>query len=118
VQLSRNTLINSAFSVNQGVTGQWSDGNLLPSEQIGIGGHNTVRGYEKYSRVGDEDTQANLELLFKTKPLKLLQQPLDFFVFYDYGRVNIVDLLPNEPEDYTLSSVGIGFNCATNKTCR
>jgi len=42
--------------------GQLSEGNLLPTEVLGLGGYNSIRGYDFYSVVGDSAYFVNLEL--------------------------------------------------------
>lgn len=107
--LNRHTRFSARWNWQLNLVGQWADGNLLPSEQLGIGGHDTVRGYEEFAQLGDQGVIVNNELHFLTRLFGLLPQPLDLFTFYDYGLVSNVDLLPDERDNRDLSSVGVGL---------
>ncbi|MCP3879180.1 MAG: ShlB/FhaC/HecB family hemolysin secretion/activation protein [Sulfitobacter sp.] len=107
--LERHTRLGRHWSWRLGLTGQWADSNLLPSEQLGIGGYNTVRGYEEYAQIGDQGVMVNNELHFRPLPAHS-SHGLDLFAFHDYGRASNVDLLPGERDRRDLSSVGLGVN--------
>lgn len=70
--------------------GQISSANLLPSEQFGLGGYDTVRGYEERIINFDNAVVANLEL--RSPPIRVFtgkkastDESLQFLVFCDYG---------------------------------
>jgi hemolysin activation/secretion protein len=94
--------------------GQLADHNLLPSEQLGLGGYSTVRGYEERLHSGDEGIIINNEL--RTPPWKiggLFPDGTDFLqglAFFDYGTTSIHDPDPTVDENPhpTLYSVGAG----------
>jgi hemolysin activation/secretion protein len=99
------------------LTGQWSDGNLQASEQLGIGGFDSVRGYKERIHRGDYGVVFNLELFspvfrpsrdwFKLKH----DDTLRFLTFMDIGYGAPVEDDPNDvlDDDQTLMSVGAGI---------
>lgn len=95
-------------------TAQIADGNLLPSEQMGLGGYSTVRGYEEREANGDEGWLLTNEV--RTPPVSLGQvcgvskatDQLQFLAFWDYGQTSNIDLLAGEDKHLILSSVGPG----------
>jgi hemolysin activation/secretion protein len=72
---------------------QQADSNLMPSESFGIGGYDTVRGYDQRSSNGDNGYLGNIEI--RTPPISIWQlagagEALDqlvFLGFLDYGQV-------------------------------
>jgi hemolysin activation/secretion protein len=107
--------ISQLFSWHIAGTYQWADSRLLPSEQLGLGGYATVRGYEERAVNGDDGWIINNELRTPAFPLgRLLGGPRDdtlqFLLFSDYGGAR-------SPEaDFDLVSVGGGlrFNISTH----
>ncbi len=84
----------SNFTFEPSLRYQLSSANLLASEQFGLGGYNTVRGYEEREVNGDNAIIGNVEL--RTAPVSLLgtfcecskrkyRDELRFLVFFDYG---------------------------------
>ncbi len=96
-------------------TVQVSDARLLPSEQLGVGGYNTVRGYEERLENGDDGWLISNEL--RTPAFKLgslVETPMEpdylqGLVFFDYGSLHTVDRVATDPQDGALSSVGAGL---------
>lgn len=93
---------------------QISNGNLIPSEQMGIGGVDTVRGYDDRVANASEGVFASEELrtpgfslanllLHTNSPWNDLTQ---LGVFYDYGSVFDADTRGS----VELESVGLGFH--------
>ena len=108
--------ISQLFSWHVTGTYQWADSRLLPSEQLGLGGYATVRGYEERVVNGDDGWIINNELrspAFRLGNLTGKQGAYDtmqFLVFSDYGAAR-------SPEaDFDLVSVGGGmrFNVSTH----
>jgi hemolysin activation/secretion protein len=135
----RDTRLPFSFTwVLRGV-GQVSDRNLLVSEQFGLGGYATVRGYDEREANGDQGWFVSNEL--RTPALSLMKRgasavehiearhdtyegvyvpdpnarwrrPIDQFqmlAFWDYGVTGDVKLTPGEAAHTVLSSVGVGF---------
>lgn len=103
-------------------TGQLAEGNLLPTEQLGLGGYNSVRGFDMYSALGDSGYFVNLEL--QTQPIHLgcgeklgigdefgiSQDALRFLAFYDFGDAYSHTLaFAGEDPSVDLQGVGVGL---------
>ncbi len=95
--------------------GQISQDNLLASEQLGIGGPSTVRGYNTSIARGDKGGLLSAELY---SPIYSLAQWFDwrytndelrFLVFADYASVSNANLLEGEQSSQDLFSLGFGF---------
>ena len=96
------------------VDAQVSDNRLLSSEQIYLGGLNTIRGFDENTLAGDNGALARLEMY--TPGFSLFgdaaanEDQLRFFAFYDIGAVN-----SNSPFDAatdvegTLAGAGVGL---------
>lgn len=96
---------------------QIADDNLLASEQLGLGGFDTIRGYTEREANGDEGFWLSTEL--RTPPLqpaRLLgleaQDSLQLLTFFDYGMVSPHDALAGEDEHVILASAGVGLRYA------
>jgi len=88
---------------------QWASARLVPSNEFGLGGALSVRGYDERIVNGDDGVSGQLEL--RTPPRHLLDQIPDStqaLIFLDAGRAWQHNLLPGET-DNTLSSVGPGL---------
>ena len=95
--------------------GQYSPDRLLPSEQFGLGGAASVRGYDERLANGDDGISGQLEL--RTPSLHLLDKIPDktqFLVFVDAGRDWEHNPIPGEV-DYTFASVGPGLRMNIGK---
>lgn len=104
------------FGLHLRATGQLADGNLLPSEQLGLGGHASVRGYEEHELNVDRGHLLSAELL--GPPLPLPAPPalaggrrgeLRLLVFVDRGGGRSADPLPGEAGGLSMTSVGPGL---------
>lgn len=97
------------------VLGQWSNENLLPSEQLAVGGYSSVRGYEENEATLDQGFLMTLELRSPSfeilSHLKIpgVQDEAQFLIFWDYAVGSNVNRLPGESSSITMSSVGPGF---------
>ncbi len=91
-------------------TGQLAGGKLMPTEQLGLGGYNSIRGYDQYSTVGDAGFFLNVEFWTPERLIPLCGTcgKLRGLVFYDYGTAHnrISDI--GDP-NIVASSVGVGF---------
>lgn len=120
-------------------SGQWSDGPLIPAEQMGLGGNGSVRGYATREYLGDQGVAGTLELRSPitlgfftrkipawfgqtTTPAKAAaaanETPIDrlqLVLFADAGYIKIEDPLPGEEDDKTLYSVGVGGRLALSE---
>ncbi len=70
---------------------QYGSGNLVPSEQLGVGGYSTVRGYDEREANGDLGFVISTEIrtpaltLLGRNPKWKVDDQLQFLVFMDYG---------------------------------
>ena len=99
----------AGFSLSAHGLFQWTPDTLLPSEELGLGGDSSVRGYDPYVVEGDRGW--NLQTELRTPPVifgstSVALQP---FLFFDAGHVwNRIDE-PAEPNNGSLISVGAGL---------
>lgn len=113
--LERTTRLPWDFSWVVRGSGQWAEANLLGSEQFGLGGYNTVRGYEEHEANGDVGYLISTEI--RTPPLgigsalrmKKAADQLQIFGFFDYGGTQNHSLLPGEDPHRQLAGAGPGM---------
>jgi hemolysin activation/secretion protein len=107
------------------VRGQLSEARLLPIEEFGLGGYNSIRGYDEYSVIADSGLVVNIELwsqafhLLDYKTCKIddkgkpqeRREPdsLRFLAFWDYGVDYTHSPQPGEFSSFDISSVGVGL---------
>jgi len=110
------------FTLSGNFNGQLSTTALMPSEQYGIGGYNTVRGYDERSANGDQGYILNAEL--RTPPGSLLkifgeqsvEDSLQFVAFFDYGYVEDIQPAPGADDVTTfLMSCGPGLRYSIDR---
>jgi hemolysin activation/secretion protein len=93
--------------------GQLSSDRLLPSEELALGGYNTIRGYDERVVIGDNGWIINNELRSPPMPLGLLgfQDQLQILGFFDYGGLRLIDPIPADGLNVnnTLYSTGVGL---------
>ena len=120
LQLSRLTRLPGDWSLFLHGTLQFSNSNLVPSEQLGLGGYDTIRGYDEREVNEDEGYIFNVELRTPTLSLgKVLgwtpfNDQLQLLAFWDYGAGYNHQLLPGEPSEISLSSLGGGLRYSIN----
>jgi hemolysin activation/secretion protein len=102
---------------------QYTSDSLVPGEQLGLGGPDSVRGYLLREVSGDRGYAAQLEM--QTPDLApLLDAPGEYrtrlVAFYDFGSVQRNNALPGEQQSKFISSAGIGirFNYSKNVNLR
>ena len=110
----RQKRVDELFAWHIAGTYQWADSRLLPSEQLGLGGYATVRGYDERVVNGDDGWIINNEL--RTPAFRIgnllgkagSYDTLQFLLFSDYGAAR-------SPEaDFDLVSVGGGVRYNVN----
>jgi len=96
--------------------GQISNNNLLPIEQMSIGGYGTVRGHNLALFMGDTGFSLSGEFLSAPPFIadkvifgQRISQMVQFSLFYDYGRVYFTDHLRGESPDERLGGYGAGI---------
>ena len=105
----RSLTVGAGFTVSARGRFQWTPNTLLPSEEMGLGGDDTVRGYEPYSVQGDRGWNLQTELRAPAFAFFGDDGPaFQPFAFVDAGHVwNKADQ-PSEVRAGMLSSVGLG----------
>lgn len=100
-------------------TGQLGSGRLLPTEQLGFGGYNSVRGYDMRTLNGDHGYFVNLE--YRTKPWKECcngkLSSLTLLGFSDFGQQFNSGNDINQPDKEFLASAGAGLRYALDPNC-
>ena len=120
IALGRVTRLPGDWSLILRATLQYSDSNLVPSEQLGFGGYDTIRGYDEREVNADEGYLFSTEV--RTPPIRigeLLGHPevhdqLQLLGFWDYGAGHNNTPLPGEAYETPLSSLGGGVRFAIN----
>ena len=93
---------------------QEADANLLPSEQLGLGGYDTVRGYDEREVNGDNGFLISTEVA--TPPVSLLQlfgvtavkDQLQFLGFVDYGGTGLYQNTGGSTLNPSSNLLGVG----------
>jgi hemolysin activation/secretion protein len=105
----RDLTVGAGFSFSGRGRFQWTPNTLLPSEEMGLGGDDTLRGYAPYAVQGDRGWNVQMEM--RTPAFAFFGdsgpafQP---FAFVDAGHVwNKIDQ-PGELQAGMLSDVGVG----------
>jgi hemolysin activation/secretion protein len=97
------------------VAGQYTQDELLPAEQFGIGGMDSVRGFFERQYAGDRGYSGSLELYSPDFGGDLLPPGnwrARVLAFYDFGRVYRINPEAFEPEVIGISSAGPGIRIA------
>jgi len=87
---------------------------LLASEQISIGGYDTVRGFDERLYNGDNGVIGNFEFqspeiaLIETFRNRCVKDRFMALVFFDCGYADLIERIVDEPKQAFLSSVGAG----------
>ncbi|QDQ27955.1 ShlB/FhaC/HecB family hemolysin secretion/activation protein [Chitinimonas arctica] len=93
-------------------------GDALPSgEQFGLGGANSIRGYEERVLANDKGVSFNLEAYTPDMGKRLGWQNLSLrmLAFYDWGRLTRNDALAGETDSVELSGAGVGIRLGWGK---
>jgi hemolysin activation/secretion protein len=115
VRLTRTTRLPQDASWVMRVIEQVSDRDLLPSEQLGAGGFDSVRGYDERAANGSIGLLITAELRTPPfQPVKLLRgteigEQAQLLAFWDYGSVREKQTAPGARSSSELESVGMGL---------
>jgi hemolysin activation/secretion protein len=97
--------------------GQMATNPLLPGEQFGVGGYNTVRGYGERVINADDAFVSTFEVRSPKFPLfskiwggKKYPDALDLHAFVDYAYTHELSTQPQQPTSPQLLSTGFGLN--------
>jgi len=94
---------------------QLSNDRLIPSEQYGLGGYDTVRGYRRRVIIADEGVTVRAELRTPVLPRLLpeeLKEQIQLLAFLDYGLASNMDVQPGEFNEDELLGTGLGMRAA------
>jgi hemolysin activation/secretion protein len=97
------------------LAGQYTGDELLPAEQFGIGGMDSVRGFFERQYVGDRGYSGSVELHSPDFGPDLLPPGnwrARVLAFYDFGRAYRINAQAFEPEVIGISSAGPGIRIA------
>jgi hemolysin activation/secretion protein len=124
VDVSHTQELPEGFQLYGKAQGQVADGPLVSSEQLSVGGFDTVRGYLESETLGDDGVVGNLEV--RTPNLgEILQKQMKnetgegsarftifnewrLFAFTDAGKATVLDPLPEQQSTFDLWSYGVG----------
>jgi hemolysin activation/secretion protein len=118
--LERLTRLPADWSLILRGTLQTSNANLVPSEQLGFGGYDTVRGYDEREVNTDDGFIFTTEVRSPTISagdllhLAPFKDQLQFLAFWDYGSASNHAPLPGESNEIPLSSLGVGLRYSIN----
>jgi hemolysin activation/secretion protein len=121
IGLDRNTPLPAKTSWWAHGVVQRSDASLLASEQFGVGGVGTVRGYDQYAVEGDNGWLLSNELRspsYRLSPmlgLASVEDQLQLFTFYDIGHVDSRTFQAGQPQSKTLAGTGVGFRYSLDR---
>ena len=90
-------------------TAQWSGTPLVPGEQFGIGGANSVRGFDEREIASDRGIQGSLELYSPELCGRLVGQNCRAVAFYDFGGVSRINPSSSEEAHQNIASAGLGL---------
>ncbi|MEI9991652.1 MAG: ShlB/FhaC/HecB family hemolysin secretion/activation protein [Rhizomicrobium sp.] len=113
LDLSRVNVLTHGFSAYAHFEGQIASTELLPSEQIGAGGIDSVRGYDPRKVNGSNGAVGSIELRSPSISLLSMVLPrardqLQLLAFYDAGWVAYRNDQPYQPRNASLQSAGVG----------
>lgn len=96
---------------------QLASGPLVSNEQYSAGGATSIRGYLAAERTGDEGYLLSQELRTPSlaKFLGSYVQEWRFYAFAEGARLRLHDPLPEQEDEYSLASVGLGTRASLSK---
>jgi hemolysin activation/secretion protein len=99
------------------VNGQYTNDPLVPGEQFGLGGANSVRGFREREIANDRGYSGSAEIytpdLSRLFGIKAFQSRA--LVFYDRGYVSRINPLPGETASAEIASIGPGLRITDGK---
>ncbi|MDA1139549.1 MAG: hypothetical protein O3B01_13300 [Planctomycetota bacterium] len=112
--LQRYQRLGKYLMLNVDLKGQWTPDDLLPAEQMHIGGASTVRGIERSEVSGDQGFIARTEIEGPPMrgPLNRISSAEDTFsvkAFLDYGMAFLEDFTGNSRSS-DIAGAGVGLN--------
>lgn len=101
--------VTSGINVLMSVQGQWASSALLASEEFGIGGFNSGRGYDPSEIVGDDGIAGKLELQWNEPYKAPIFEDYQLYSFYDIGKVWNKDATTSAGKQDSIASAGFGL---------
>jgi hemolysin activation/secretion protein len=97
--------------------GQYTNDPLIPGEQFGLGGVNSVRGFQEREVSDDRGNSGQIELYSPDicKLMNISKAMFRMLIFYDVGEVSRVSPLPSEESYTAIASVGPGARLELGK---
>ncbi|HEV3105320.1 MAG TPA: ShlB/FhaC/HecB family hemolysin secretion/activation protein [Trinickia sp.] len=112
----RDWSIGAGWSVSAHALVQWTSSTLLPSEEIGLGGDASLRGYAAYAAQGDRGWNLQSEVRSPLLSFGASGIALQPFLFLDAGHVwNRVDQPAEMGGSGALASVGAGLRLQVSR---
>jgi len=117
LSVKRGFVLPANFSLTGAFNGQITTSNLMPTEQYGLGGYNTVRGYDERVANGDNAWVVNVEV--RTPPGSIakifdnqeVEDRIQFLAFFDYGFVGFNNAQPGQSSTYLMGiGPGVRYN--------
>ncbi len=110
LELQRLQRVTNSVNVQLTGKGQLSDGPLLSSEEFGVGGVYSGRGYDPSEIVGDEGVSGQVEVQWNNpiQPDGQIVQKYQLYTFFDIGRVWNDDATTSDDKRDSLAATGIG----------
>lgn len=105
-------ILSADWQFRAALNGQITGDALVPGEQFGAGGANSVRGFEEREISNDEGRTTNLELY--TPNLCNGGSQCRILSFYDTGYVSRNDALPGEITQESIGSLGLGLRLTSS----
>lgn len=109
---SRNQFLGERFSAFVLVTAQYGANPLFAAETITFGGPFIGRGYDMAQFVGDSGVAGKAELRMNVSPNLPVFKQIQFYTFYDAGKMWNRVKLPETKTDFSGASTGAGFRAA------
>jgi hemolysin activation/secretion protein len=115
--LTHTSFLPAGFTLASRVFGQVADANLLYTEQLGLGGADTVRGYVTDTALGSNGVLVSQEIrapAFSLGGLLHLSAPdaEQLGVFWDYGHVAQITPVPDAVNHADLASAGLDLHAS------
>lgn len=100
------------------LNGQHSDDALIPGEQFGVGGAETVRGFLEREVANDKGYRVSLELYTPdfAEKVNMPNSRARALIFVDQASLKRNKVQPGEPDSQSIASAGFGFRFAWGKT--
>ncbi len=97
--------------------GQYARQPLVPGEQFGLGGHDSVRGFGERIVTGDRGWRLGLEILTPVLggQVSLEHASLRLLGFFDGGQADRLRAQPGETPHHAIASAGIGARFGLDK---